>query len=164
LVPQEEGDRIAPALVVFAGPPCSGKSTLAALLALRLSIPHLAMDAVRQRILPGAAHTRADRRVAYRAMLLDAPYGHAEDRQDLALAGAGRVRLIECRVSPEIAVRRFHARGPDKVRLDLTAEIVERSAREYPYSGAGLTLDTGALSPGECLERVQAFVGSIPAG
>lgn len=158
---------------MFAGPPCSGKSALAAQLALRMGIPHLAMDAVRQRILPGAAHTRADRRVAYRAMhlaaeavlqaggaiILDAPYGHAEDRQDLDRAGAGHIKLIECRVSPEIAVQRFHARGPDGIRLDLTAEIVERSARQYPYSGTGLTLDTGVLSPNECLERIQAFLG-----
>src|SRR3954447_6608285 len=86
-----------PRLIVFSGPPCSGKSTLAAEVARRLSLPHLSMDATRRRILPDAPHTRADRQAAYRAMhwaaellldagasaVLDAPYGHAEDRADL---------------------------------------------------------------------------------
>jgi len=110
---------------VFAGPACSGKSTLAAEVARRRGWPHLSMDATRQRLLPGASHTRADRAVAYRAMLfaaelllgvgagavLDAPYGHAEDRADLARVAAGQWKLIECRVSPEAAVARLRARG-----------------------------------------------------
>ncbi len=138
------------------------------------------MDATRQRILPGAPHTREDRKAAYRAMhfaaellldagagvVLDAPYGHREDREDLArIAGRaflpaagfqpacgmrvparkppegassqdcppriGRMKLIECVVSPEIAVRRLLARGPDPERPDLTPERVERLVREY---------------------------------
>ncbi len=155
-------------LIVFAGPPCSGKSTLAARLARRLGIPHLSMDATRERILPGAAHTRDDRRAAYRAMhlaaellldagagaILDAPYGHPEDREELARIARGRMRMVECRISPEEAVRRFRARGPDAVRLDLTEEIVERMAREYRYSGEGITLDTEAMSEEECLGRL----------
>jgi len=158
-------------LIVFAGPPCSGKSTLAAELARRLNLPYLSMDAVRQRILPHAAHTRADREVAYRAMhlaaesllgadvsaILDAPYGRAEDRVELArIARRTELKLIECRVSPETAVRRFRERGPDPVRLDLTPELVERMVREYAFTRAGLTLDTGTLSPADCLARIEA--------
>ena len=59
-------------LIVFAGPPCAGKSTLAAEVARRRDLPVLSMDATRRRILPAAAHTRADRQVAYRAMHLAA--------------------------------------------------------------------------------------------
>src|SRR5262249_31477860 len=135
-------------LIVFTGPPCSGKSTLAAAAARRLSIPHLSMDATRVRILPRAAHTRADRQVAYRTMhfaaelligarasvILDAPYGHIEDREDLARICAGvDLRRIECCVSPETAVLRFRARGPDPVRLDLTEDLVRQMVAEYPY-------------------------------
>jgi len=166
-------------LIVFAGPPCAGKSTLAAEVARRRNLPVLAMDAIRQRILPAAAHTRADRQVAYRAMhfaaelllgagssaILDAPYGHQEDRDELARIAAGAdVRLIECQVSPETAVRRFRERGPDPVRLDLTEDLVREMVREYAYARdwAGharpLRVDTEAQSQPECLERIERYL------
>ena len=161
-----------PVLIVFAGPPCSGKTTLAAQLARRLRLPHLSMDATRRRILPDAPHTRADRQAAYRAMhfaaelllaagsgvILDAPDGHPEDRVEMEGIGFGRMKLIECRVSLPAALRRFRERGPDPVRLDLTEDLVERLVREYPYTAAGLTLDTEALSERECLARIAAFL------
>jgi predicted kinase len=148
--------------IVFAGPPCSGKSTLAAELARRLGTAHLSMDATRQRILPGAAHTRADREVAYRAMhfaaelllaagagaILDAPYGHREDREEIARIGGAQLKRIECRVTSETAVRRFR---------DLTEELVAQMVREYVYIGDGLTLDTEALSKEECLARIDGY-------
>lgn len=160
-------------LIVFAGPACSGKSTLAAAVARLRGLPHLSMDATRQRILPNAAHTRADREAAYRAMhfaaelllaagagaVLDAPYNHAEDREDLDRAARGRYRWIECRVSPETAVARARARGlPDRKRPDLTEERVARLAHEYPYSGEGLLLDTDAETPAACLARIADYL------
>ena len=161
-------------LIVFAGPACTGKSTLAAAIASRRGWPHLSMDATRQRLMPNALHTREDRAIAYRAMLfaaelllaagagavLDAPYGHAEDRADLARIDPGKRKLIECRVSEQIAVARIRARGiPDATRPDLTEERVARLNREYRYTGEGLTLDTGALSVAECLARIEAYLG-----
>lgn len=160
-------------LIVFAGPACTGKSTLAAEVARRRGWPHLSMDATRQRLLPAASHTRADREVAYRAMLfaaelllnagasviLDAPYGHAEDRADLARLAAGKWKLIECRVSEEAAVERLRARGiPDPTRPDLTEERVIQLNREYRYTGEGLLLDTDKLSEDECLARIDDYL------
>jgi len=172
-------DRAPAVLIVFAGPACSGKSTLASEVARRYGLPHYSMDGIRQRILPQAAHTRDDRRVAYRVMhllagelaragagaVLDAPYGHPEDRDELAAVArdtGADVRWIECQVSPATAVVRFRQRGADPVRLDLTEELVERLAREHHYTGAGLLLDTETLSPGECLRRIDAWIAERP--
>ena len=166
-------------LIVLAGPPCSGKSAVGEPLSRRLAIPYLSMDAARQRILPGAAHTRADREAAYRAMhlaaecvlraggsmILDAPYGHDEDRRELnALADRERARLflVEFRVSPEVAAKRLRERGPDTERPDLTEEIVSESANAYPYTNMGLLLDTQAISIGQATDRICAWLG-IPA-
>lgn len=167
-----------PRFIAIAGPACSGKSTLAAELAPRLHLPHLEMDAVRRRLLPDAAHTRADRRVAYRAMhwaaelllnagqgvVLDAPYGHPEDRAELAQVAASTgvsVKLIECRVSPAVAIARFRQRGADGVRLDLNEKRVGRLVREHSYTHAGLLLDTDALSPAACLLRAESWLPII---
>jgi predicted kinase len=131
------------------------------------------MDATRQRLMPTASHTRADREVAYRAMLfaaelllnagagviLDAPYGHAEDRADLARIAAGKWKLIECRVSEQVAVERLRARGiPDPTRPDLTEDRVVQLNREYRYTGEGLLLDTDKLTTDQCLERIEAYL------
>jgi predicted kinase len=162
-------------LIVIAGPPCSGKSTLGAALARRYGIPHLSMDATRQRILPHAAHTRADREAAYRAMhfaaellllagagvLLDAPYGHPEDRADLRsiiAASSADCKLVECRISPAMAVARFRERGSDAARPDLSEEVVARAAREYDYTSQGLALDVGRITADECLRRAAAWL------
>jgi predicted kinase len=161
-------------LIVFAGPACSGKSTLAAEVARGRGWPHLSMDATRQRLMPQASHTRADREVAYRAMLfaaellldagsgaiLDAPYGHPQDRAELARVARGRWKLIECRVSEEAAIERLRARGiPDPSRPDLTEERVARLNREYRYTGEGLLLDTDKLSVDECMARIENYLG-----
>ena len=154
-------------VLAFTGPPCAGKSTLAAEVARRFGIPHLSMDATRKRLLPDAEHTRADREVAYRAMewaaellpavILDAPYGHEEDRAGLRRLGAV---VIECRVTPETAVRRFRERGADPVRLDLTDDVVRGMVADYPYQGGALVLDTDRLSPAECLRATLDYLSS----
>ncbi len=161
-------------LIVFAGPACSGKSSLAVEVARRRNLPYFSMDEMRQRLMPDAAHTRADRMVAYGAMhlaaelllkggasvVLDAPYGHATDRAELARIANGKPKLIECRVSIETAVQRLRARGiPDPTRPDLDEVRVAELNREYPYTREGLLLDTDELSFSECLGRIEAFLG-----
>jgi predicted kinase len=158
-------------VIAITGPPCAGKSTLAAEIARQLGAPHLSMDATRARLLPDAAHTRADRAVAYRAMqwaaellhsagaavVLDAPYGHEEDYTALVRLGA---LIIECRVTPETAVERFRRRGPDAVRLDLTEDVVRKMVAEYPYHGGALVLDTNRLTSAECLRAALDYLSS----
>jgi len=163
------------AIVLLSGPACSGKSELARRLAQRAGAVHLEMDAVRGRLLPGAAHTRADREVALRAMLwaaelllergipviLDAQYRREEDRaavHQLARLRGCPLYLIECAVSEEEAVRRFRARQPDPIRKDLTEEFVRQGARHFPYTRDGLLVDTGTQSLEECLRAIEAYL------
>src|SRR5262249_2618687 len=123
------------------------------------------MDAARARLLPGAAHTRADRAVAYRAIVwvaemlgdavLDAPFGHDEDFSELVRLGAV---VVECHVSPGTAMRRFRERGRDTVRLDLTEEVVRRMVEEYRYRGAALVIDTEKVSVEEAVTLVMEGV------
>jgi predicted kinase len=160
-------------LIVFAGPPCSGKSTLAAEVARLRGLPHLSMDGTRQRLLPGASHTRADRQVAYRGMhfaaelllaagagaVLDATYDQPEDREELARIAGAQCKLIECHVEPDTAAARLRARGlNDPARPDLTEERVWRMASDYLYSGAGLALDTTVMTPEACLARIAEYL------
>jgi predicted kinase len=164
-------------LVVLSGPACSGKTALAVGLAPLIHAPHLEMDEVRARLIPDSSHTRHDRIIAYRAMslaaelllgcgqsvILDAQYGHPEDRRDLeevAARTASALYLIECRIAPEVALRRFAERGPDHVRLDLTAERVLDDARTFAYCGRGLAIDTARQSPERCLAAAMQHLES----
>jgi predicted kinase len=163
------------ALIVFSGPPCSWKSTLARLLSERTRLPHIDMDSTRARLIPESAHTRSDRRIAYRAMhfaaeillhqgggiILDAPYGHLEDRSDLAEVArktGSLPYLVQCKVSLATALDRFGSR-PRENRLDLTAERVARLVLSFPYYPGGLVVDTDREPLDHCLQRIEGYVG-----
>ncbi len=164
-------------LIVLSGPACSGKTTLGERLAPLLGAPHLQMDAVRARLMPHSSHTRQDRRIAYRAMalaaelllsrnqpvILDAQYGHVEDRRDVeqvVMRTAASLYLVECKIAPAAAAARFEKRGPDSVRLDLTADRVIADARAFSYSGRGLLLDTAAQSIDTALAAIVRYLES----
>ena len=161
-------------IIVIAGPPCSGKSAVGELLAERCGIPHLEMDAVRIRILPDAAHTREDRAVAYRAMhltaellaasgaavIVNACYGHEEDRSDLESAAEraqALLYLIECTVPPDTAVERSRQRWGKHPGVDLTPERVTELVTSYTFSGAGVTVDS-TLPLETALARIEDYL------
>jgi predicted kinase len=162
-------------LTVFAGPACSGKTTLAGILAVERNWPHLAMDATRVRLMPDSGHTRGDRAIAYRAMhlaaelllthgvhtILDAPYGHRSDREEIAeLAGRAKASmlLVECAVTPEAAAERHRARAGGHPGLDLTPGRVVEIVRGYRFSRLGLMLDTSRQSLHECMARLRDYL------
>jgi predicted kinase len=147
--------------VAVAGPPCSGKSTIARRLSAALSAPHLEMDRFRERVLPHGDQRVEDRDVAYKAMhfaaellapwcrtiVLDATYTAAICRHwlvDVVDQSGGTLVVIECRVSVVSAVERWTRRAAHPA-LDLTAERVAMLARDYPYSPATCHVDVGSL-------------------
>ena len=157
-------------LIVFSGPPCSGKSTYAAHFARALAIPHLEMDSIRACILPDAAHTRADREVAYRAMhlmagtlialghgcILNASYSHHVDRDALERIGAP-VFLIECHVTADAAVARSAARRATHPGLDLTGDRVRRLVAAFPFSGFELAVDS-TRPMADCVTSIDRYL------
>ncbi len=157
-------------LVVFGGPPCTGKSTVGA----ALGYPHLEMDDARATLLPDAAHTRADRAIAYRAVLWTAAhllrwtdvvicnggFGHAVDREACRRvareAGAG-LYIVEFTAPLDILLERNRARRAFHPGLDLTEERVREIVETYPWSGAGITVDsTEPLD--KCLASIRSYL------
>lgn len=147
--------------VVVAGPPCSGKSTLAARLSQLLSAPHLSMDEFRQRMLPQSDQRVEHRDIAYRAMhlaaelmapwcpvvVVDATYTARTCRADLLQVVervSGHLFVVECHVDPATAEQRLATRHMHPA-VDLTPARVVALAQDYPYSDAVVAVsDDGA--------------------
>lgn len=158
-------------LVVFAGPPCTGKSTVAGL----LPFAHIEMDAVRARILPGAAHTREDRAVAYRAALMMAEallpwarvvivnggFGREEDRElyrRVAFETSSELLVVEFQAPLAVVLERNRARRENHPGLDLDDARVTEIVTMYPWLGTGLLID-GTQPPADCARSVRLYIG-----
>jgi len=143
-------------LIVLTGPPCSGKSTLAAQLAAILGALVLDVDQIRLIVIPNSQQNQEDRDIAYRCMhlvaqkllevgantvLLTATYSRKNPRQwlrSLAESKSAQVCVLACQVSPEIAIARFRSRERGHPAVDLTEELVQRQAMDYPYGLANV--------------------------
>ena len=161
-------------LVVFAGPPASGKSTLGDRLAQYRNLVHLEMDRIRAHVLPDAPHTRDDRVIAYRAMhlmaetllelghgvIVNAGYSHPEDQgviREITKRTQARLFWIECVVPAEVALQRCRGRFGKHPGLDLSDDRVIELVTRFPYTGAGLLIDsTEPLD--SCLACVEAYL------
>lgn len=161
-------------IVVFSGPPCSGKSLLGELVTASRSFTHLEMDAIRLRLLPAASHSREDRQIAYRAMhltaealasrgesvIVDAGYSHATDRREIE-AVAHRTRtplhLVEFTVTPAVAVERSQGRRATHAGLDLTDERVTGLVLGFPFFRGGLVVDS-EQAPEDNLRRILDYL------
>jgi predicted kinase len=157
-------------LVVFGGPPCSGKSTAGN----ALGWAHLEMDAARSWILPASAHSRQDRAIAYRAILWAAMqllrytdivicnggFGHAEDRaacEKVCETSSAGLYVVEFQVPLAVALERNRARQGKHPGLDLTDARVTEIVSTYPWTGAGLTVQ-GTRPVQELVQEVRSYV------
>ncbi len=115
----------APVFIVVSGPPASGKSTLAPVLAAELRSPLVAKDTIKDALMsaltvPDVEASRQLGRAAVRAMLAvaaESPVGAVLEStfyRSVAAQELGRLpgQLIElfCRCSPEVAAARYAAR------------------------------------------------------
>jgi predicted kinase len=171
-------------ILVFSGPPCSGKSEIANRLEASRGWLHLEMDAIRERLLPDSSHCRTDRKIAYRAMhlvaetmaarghavIVNAGYSHSEDRQAVAQAAARAgvpLVLIELTVTPETAIARSKRRRASHPGLDLSDNRVAELVKTFPLTRCGLVVD-GELPIATMLSQVETYLQhphplSIPA-
>jgi predicted kinase len=162
-------------LLVIAGPPCSGKSTLAEAIEKRLRYRWLSIDRILGKLIPNSDHGETDRDIAYRAVhllanellrvgcniLVDATYGRAPHREAVAMLATTSgvsVYLIECRVSPEIAAARFRKRTYHPA-VDLDESRVCHLASQYRYSGQGLIIDA-EMPLSDALEQSIAYLAN----
>lgn len=165
-------------IVVFCGPPLSGKSTLAALYACEAGVPVLEMDSIRLRILPESQQSKADRNISYRCMhytterlilcgvrevALVATYGPWEHRRDLiemaARCGA-KLYVIQCSVEAESAADRFAARPLGHAAVDLNPQRVRDLVAGYPFSDAAPTINTTDVSAAVALSVLLRHLNS----
>ena len=160
-------------LLIIAGPPCSGKSTLGSLIECEHGIGRLQVDRVISTLIPESARVRSDRDIAYRGMhmmarellgrghtiSLDATYGtqvHRQAIEALVTDLAVPLFLIECHVSPDTAAARFNARRGHPA-LDLTEARVRDLAGRYRFSNLGLAI-AEATAPAVALARVESYL------
>jgi predicted kinase len=163
---------------VLTGPPCSGKSTLGRMLALRVGAVWLDIDEVRQEILPASHQSLADRDTAYRCIhltagklveakgrpiVLAATYGRRQSRIGLVTLIEQTqvdIGLFQCTIDPDAAAARFRNRPAGHAAVDLSEEAVRRQASSYAYGGATpiQTHDRVGLS----LDRIERALAAYP--
>ena len=163
-------------IIVFSGPPCSGKSTLGAKLSTTRSIPHLELVAIRTRILPNSKNTREDHLTAHRALHLvaevfldlnmnviaTAMYNNIDERrdvEDLAARLNAPLYLVECRVTPQTAILRNARRRDQQPDNEMTDERVLEMVNTFPYYGRGLVVDsTDPIN--DCMAEIEQYLKS----
>ena len=170
--------RPAPQCIVLAGPPCSGKSTLARILAEKHHLRWIQMDEVLSQLIPHSDRNESDRLIGYRGMLilarelgrcsrsvvLDATFTSSSCRT-LLRNWIGTVaiptRIIQVRVPAAIAVERFRERRGHSA-TDLDEPRVKQLAENYPYMSDRLIVD-GGRPLGQALCAIEEYVGLNPS-
>jgi predicted kinase len=157
-------------LVIFAGPPCTGKSAVGR----ALGHAHLEMDSARVRLLPESTHSREDRAIAYRAVIWTAShllrytdivicnggYGHEEDRagyRAVAREAGASLYLVEFTAPLAVLIERNRKRRDHHPGLDLDDARVTEIVENYPWSRTGLLVDS-TRPVTECAKEVRRYL------
>jgi predicted kinase len=159
-------------LVVICGPPCSGKSPIAEWLENEHRLPRLEMDCVREELFPLGSNTFEERQLSYAAMHLCArhlsrsgvkllslvatyqPWLQRQAVTRLAEDLGASLLVVQLKVDPIDAGRRFWKRPDDHPAKDLTEERVLNLAQNYPYFTRAPIIDTSRLALREVQQAV----------
>ncbi len=170
-------------LIAMAGLPGTGKSTLAARLAAGCGGVVLSKDVVRAALFPAPVldYSSAQDEIAMAAVYAAAAYllnahptrpvfldgrtfrkpGQLDPPTALAAARGLPLRVIECVCPDDIARSRLaadHAAGTHPAG-NRTPDLYTRAqAAAVPLTVPRLTLDTGTLSPEECVRQARAYL------
>jgi adenylate kinase family enzyme len=161
-----------PIVLVLAGPPLSGKSSVAVSLARLMPGIHLHVDAILSSILPDSDRCLRDRLLAYEicaraikpvldrslAPILDCSYSRKEFRSHVVnnVQSNDTLVVIEFRISVETALERF-SRRRNHGAIDLTRELVADRAKTYPY-GHGTAVVDGEKPTDQLVPEISAII------
>lgn len=166
--------------VIVSGPPASGKSTLAPVLADELNLPLVAKDTIKDALMsvlpvPDVDASRQIGRAAVRAVLalaeqsrpgavVESNFYRSVARNDLRALPGSLVEIF-CRCDPETAARRYreragtrHAGHFDSIR---TTEELWNSEVSEPVDGGWPMLEVNTDGPVD-LQSVLRFIRTAP--
>ncbi|MFC0006492.1 AAA family ATPase [Micromonospora siamensis] len=163
-------------IVVFSGPPCSGKSTVVKAMASRPGRRHLEVDALFDLLFPASDRNRDDRMGAYdgahllarmlvdrgQTVVLECTYARRDQRRSLLRALAGSpapLWIVEFFVASDEAVTRFRAR---RQATDLDEDLVRERADAFPYSDQALRVESSFGTPQEQAGRILTWLEQGP--
>lgn len=167
-------------ILVLAGPPCAGKSSVAKMLATDSSGSrriYIEVDSLFSLLLPESDRNRNDRMLAYDGAhllarmlfergltpMLECTYSRLEQRASLLKTMAdcptAPVWVVEFFVSPDDAVQRFRRRHQ---ATDLDEELVRERAETFPYSDQALRVVSSAAAPDDLARQITTWLGHQP--
>lgn len=163
-------------VLVCAGPPLTGKSTVAKAFAIKKQWTYIEVDSILSLLIPSSDRCLEHRKLGYRAahmligllsefgqnVVIDCTYSRLFYRQDLVTAVnqvKGSLYLVEFRVDQATALLRFKNRQGHPA-IDLTEKRVSDLVVAYPYSNAGLSIDLSVMSAEETIDRISHFISA----
>jgi predicted kinase len=163
-------------VLVLAGPPCAGKSTVGRLVAKQQpdqAVSFVQVDTLFDLLLPESDRGRDDRSLAYeaahslvgtllqhdRSCVLECTYARRDQRASLSRALAGfaapPLHLVELTVTTDDALARFGSRHD---ATDLDEVSLRERVENYPYWTGAHQLQSGSGTPETLAQRIVSLM------